>query len=292
MAVTNRGVRWRNRLRRQLWWLVAAPVLLIAAYAVVARQMMMLVPDYRQDLEALIEQRLGFPIVIDQLSGEMDGLTPRFEVRGLTLPDAEGEPSLRLDQVSVSVNILATLWHRQPHLRELRVRGVDLHLVRDPDGGIRLRGLEALRRQGDGDLAGTLRALYRQDHILVEDARFSLDWPGLPPLAASSLTLALTNDDGEHALSARVEARDRPFSVDARLRVDGDPLSLAELNARGYLDVHGERLQEWLPEARDWPLDLASLNGQVRAWGRIDNGRPSAGHVVRRHAAVRGRIPP
>jgi len=279
LAVTNRGVRWRNRLRRQLWWLVAAPVLLIAAYAVVARQMMMLVPDYRQDLEALIEQRLGFPIVIDQLSGEMDGLTPRFEVRGLTLPDAEGEPSLRLDQVSVNVNILATLWHRQPHLRELRVRGVDLHLVRDPDGGIRLRGLEALRRQGDGDLAGTLRALYRQDHILVEDARFSLDWPGLPPLAASSLTLALTNDDGEHALSARVEARDRPFSVDARLRVDGDPLSLAELNARGYLDVHGERLQEWLPEARDWPLDLASLNGQVRAWGRIDNGRPSAGQV-------------
>ncbi|QJX02152.1 hypothetical protein HML84_08725 [Alcanivorax sp. IO_7] len=43
--------------------------------------------------------------------------------------------------------------------------------------------------------------------------------------------------------------------------------------------MHGERLQEWLPEARDWPLDLASLNGQVRAWGRIENGRPSAGQV-------------
>ncbi|MFP1679654.1 YhdP family protein [Alloalcanivorax sp. C16-2] len=277
--MTNHGVRWRNRLRRQLWWLVAAPVLLIAAYAVVARQLMMLVPDYRQDLEALIEQRLGFPIVIDQLSGDMDGLTPRFQVRGLTLPDADGEPSLRLDQVSVSVNVLATLWHRQPYLRELRIQGVDVHLVRDPDGGIRLRGFEALHRDGDDNLADSLRTLYRQDRILVEDARFSLDWPGLPPLAASSLTLAMVNEGGEHALSARVEARDRPFSVDARLLVDGDPLSLAELNARGYLDVHGERLQEWLPEARDWPLDLAALNGQVRAWGRIENGAPRAGQV-------------
>ena len=279
MAVKNRGERWRNRLRRQLWWLVATPVLLIAAYAVVARQLMMLVPDYREDLEALVEQRLGFPLAIEQLSGEIDGLTPRFEARGLTLPAADGEPSLHLDQVSVSVNVLATLWHRKPYLRELRISGVDVHLVRDADGGIRLRGLEALRRKGNGNLEEGLRTLYQQDRILVEDARFSLDWPGLPPLAASSLTLAMVNEGGEHALSARVEARDRPFSVDARLLVDGDPVSLAELNARGYLEVHGERLQEWLPEARDWPLDLAALNGQVRAWGHIENGEPRTGQV-------------
>ena len=134
MAVTNRSARWRNTLRRQLWWLVAVPVLLLAAYVVVARQLMLLVPDYRQDLEALLEQRLGFPIEIEDLRGEMDGLSPRFQLRGLTLPDADGEPSLRLDQVAVSVKVLPTLWHRQPYLRELSVRGVDLHLVRGPDG--------------------------------------------------------------------------------------------------------------------------------------------------------------
>lgn len=278
MAVTNRSARWRNTLRRQLWWLVAVPVLLLAAYVVVARQLMLLVPDYRQDLEALLEQRLGFPIEIEDLRGEMDGLSPRFQVRGLTLPDADGEPSLRLDQVAVSVKVLPTLWHRQPYLRELSVRGVDLHLVRDPDGGIRLRGLEALRRDG-GDPRDTLRTLYRQDRILIDDARFSLDWPGLPPLAASSLTLAMVNDGDQHDLSVRVEARDRPFSVDARLSVEGEPLDLKQLDARGYLDVQGERLQEWLPEGRDWPLDLAALDGRVRAWGRVRGGEVSDGQV-------------
>ncbi|HCK27878.1 MAG TPA: TIGR02099 family protein, partial [Alcanivorax sp.] len=199
---------------------MAIPVLLLAAYVVVARQLMLLVPDYRQELEAVLEEHLGFAIVIEQLDGSMDGLTPRFEVRGLTLPHAEGEPALRLDQVSASVSILPTLFHRDLYLRELRIKGVDVHLVRGEDGGIRLRGLEALQDREQGDPADSLRALYRQQRILVEDARFSLDWPGLPPLAASSLTLAVDNSGDGHAVSVRVEARDRPFSVDARLRVD------------------------------------------------------------------------
>ncbi len=275
----NKSARWRSPLRGRLWWLVAIPVLLLAAYVVVARQLMLLVPDYRQELEAVLEEHLGFAIVIEQLDGSMDGLTPRFEVRGLTLPHAEDDSALRLDQVSASVAILPTLFHRALHLSELRIKGVDVHLIRGDEGGIRLRGLEALQEREQIDPADGLRALYRQQRILIEDARFSLDWPGLPPLAASSLTLAMDNSGGGHALSVRVEARDRPFSVDARLRVDGDPLSLAQLNARGYLDVSGERLHEWLPEARDWPLDLAALNGRVRAWTGITEGQLGSAQV-------------
>ena len=128
-------------------------MLLLAAYVVVARQLMLLVPDYRQELEAVLEEHLGFAIVIEQLDGSMDGLTPRFEVRGLTLPHAEGEPALRLDQVSASVSILPTLFHRDLYLRELRIKGVDVHLVRGEDGGIRLRGLEALQDREQGDPA-------------------------------------------------------------------------------------------------------------------------------------------
>lgn len=275
----NESPRWSSALRGRLWWLVAIPVLLLAAYVVVARQLMLLVPDYRHQLEAVIEERLGFAIVIEQLDGSMDGLTPRFEVHGLTLPHAQGEPALRLDQVSASVSILPTVLHRDLYLRELRIKGVDVHLVRGEDGGIRLRGLEMLQDRKQGDPADGLRALYRQQRILVEDARFSLDWPGLPPLAASSLTLAIDNSGDGHAVSLRVQARDRPFTVDARLRVDGDPLSLEQLNARGYLDVSGERLHQWLPEARDWPVDLAGLNGRVRAWTRIADGEVRSAQV-------------
>lgn len=273
------GARWANILHGRLWWLIAVPILLLAAYVVVARQLMLLVPDYRQDLQQLIQRQFGVAVHIDRLSGQMDGLIPEFRMQGLTLPAEKGHSALTLDSVRVSLEVLPTLLHRQLYLRELRIRGVDVKLVRDADGRIHLRGLDALREQRpqNGAAADLLRALYRQQRIVVENARFSLDWPGLPPLAASSLNLALVNDGDSHRLSIRVQARDRPFSVDARLRVQGNPLSWDQLNARGYLDVAGERLQEWLPQQRQWPLDISRLNGRVRLWARIEHGKPRDG---------------
>ncbi|ASK34935.1 TIGR02099 family protein [Alcanivorax sp. N3-2A] len=276
MAINNKTTRWLGLWRGRLWWLVAIPVLLLAAYVVVARQLMLLVPDYREQLETLVEERFGVAIQIEQLQGSMDGLWPRFQLRGLTLPATEGESPLTLERVELSVRVLPTLLYRKPYLRELLIDGVDVHLVRDEQGRIRLRGLEALQRQRqETALEDALRTLYHQQRIVIQNARFSLDWPGLPPLAASSLNLALLNDGDEHALSVRVQARDRPFSVDARLRVEGEPLALEQVNADGYLDVHGERLQEWLPTQRQWPLDVARLDGRVRLWTRIQQGRPS-----------------
>lgn len=268
--------RWNRILRGRLWWLVAIPVLLLATYVVVARQLMLLVPDYRQPLEELVSERLGAEIHIEQLHGRMDGLWPRFEMRGLTLPAVEGESPLTLGRVEVSVRVLPTLLHRQPYLRELLIDDVDVQLVRDSQGQIHLRGLEAFQqRQQKTDLKETLRTLYNQQRIVVQNARFSLDWPGLPPLAASSLNLALVNRGAEHTLSVRVQARDRPFAADARLRVTGNPLALEQLDARGYLDVEGERLQEWLPAERQWPLDVAELNGRVQLWASVADGRPT-----------------
>lgn len=275
MAIDNETARWTKALRGRLWWLVAIPVLLLAAYVVVARQLMLLVPDYREQLETLAEQRLGVAVRIDQLQGRMDGLWPRFELHGLTLSARDGESPLTLERVEFSVRVLPTLLHRQPYLRELLIDGVDVHLVRDQNGRIHLRGLEALQQRQKTSLKQTLRTLYHQQRVVVQNARFSLDWPGLPPLAASSLHLALVNRAGRHSLAVRVEARDRPFAVDARLQVDGDPLALDQLNARGYLNVRGERLQEWLPDQRDWPLDVAQMNGEVQLWGTIAEGRPT-----------------
>lgn len=273
------GARWANILHGRLWWLIAVPILLLAAYVVVARQLMLLVPDCRQDLQQLIRQQFGVAVHIQRLSGHMAGLIPEFRMQGLTLPAGKGHSALTLNSVQISLEVWPTLLHRQLYLRELRIEGVDVKLVRDADGRIHLRGLDALRpsKPQQGAPADLLRALYRQKRIVIRNARFSLDWPGLPPVAASSLNLALVNSGDDHRLSIRLEARDRPFSVDARLNVQGNPVRWDQLDAHGYLDVSGERLQEWLPPGRHWPLDVARLNGRVRLWARIEHGKPRDG---------------
>ncbi len=212
MASTH-SVRWR-RLFPSLWWTAAIVLLLMAAYVVVGRQLMLLVPDYRERLEVLFEERIQTPLTIAELNGTMSGLVPQFVARQIRLPAPEGEAPLVLDEVVLSIDVFRSLWHRDLVLEELSVRGVDLSLVRDEDGKIRLRGLDILG-QDDSDsrppLERILTLFYRQQLLSISDARLSLEWPGMPPLAASQLDATMTNTGGEHQLAVRVEARDRPL---------------------------------------------------------------------------------
>ena len=121
---------WRD----WLWWLVAIPLVLLAVYVVAMRQFMAVLPEYRTQLETLVAERFGTDIKIDRLEGEMEGLSPRIRLFGLSLPAVEGGSPLTLDRVDVSVRVLASLLTREPRLNELRVEGVDLHLVRDEQG--------------------------------------------------------------------------------------------------------------------------------------------------------------
>ncbi len=262
---------WRD----WLWWLVAIPLVLLAVYVVAMRQFMAVLPEYRTQLETLVAERFGTDIKIDRLEGEMEGLSPRIRLFGLSLPAVEGGSPLTLDRVDVSVRVLASLLTREPRLNELRVEGVDLHLVRDEQGRIHLRGLEAFEG-GEPQWDRWLSLLYHQYRIVIDDARFSLKWPDLPPLA-SSLRLALVNHGDQHRLAVKLEARDRPFSVDGRLRLDGNPLRWEQVNAGAYLSLDGERLEEWLPDTREWPLDLQNLQGKTQLWLEVRDGRPTSG---------------
>ena len=133
----HRHSRWR-RVLPLLWWSLAACLLLMACYVVVARQLMLLVPDYRGKLEALFEDRIQSPLEIAELEGHMDGLTPQFRVRQLRLPAPEGEAPLELDEVVLNVDVIRSLIHQDLALESLHIDGVALNLVRDADGKIPL----------------------------------------------------------------------------------------------------------------------------------------------------------
>ena len=119
-----------------------------------------------------------------------------LEVRGLTpCLHAEGEPALRLDQVSAGVDSAHFVPPANLHLRELRIKGVDLHLVRGEDGAHPpARPGSAAGPKEQGDPADGLRALYRRQRILVEDARFSLDCSPVPAAAGG---VSLTRKRGQ-----------------------------------------------------------------------------------------------
>jgi len=110
MAST-RSNRW-HRLYPSLWWLTVALLLLMAAYVVVGRQLMLLVPDYRERLEVLFEERIQTPLTIAELDGKMSGLVPQFVARQIRLPAPEGDTALELDEVVLGIDVFRSLLHR------------------------------------------------------------------------------------------------------------------------------------------------------------------------------------
>jgi uncharacterized protein (TIGR02099 family) len=275
MAST-RSNRW-HRLYPSLWWLTVALLLLMAAYVVVGRQLMLLVPDYRERLEVLFEERIQTPLTIAELDGKMSGLVPQFVARQIRLPAPEGDTALELDEVVLGIDVFRSLWHRDLVLRELRIHGVELNLVRGEDGSIRLRGLEALGSKDPEQrppLERILTLFYRQQLLAISDARLTLEWPGMPPLAASELDATLINRGDEHRLALNLEARDRPLSLQARIHLHGDAFSLEEVEADLYASLKGERLHEWLPEELGWPVQVAALDGRMKVWSTLKQGQP------------------
>ncbi|WP_231880530.1 hypothetical protein, partial [Alcanivorax sp. HI0083] len=89
----------------------------------------------------------------------------------------------------------------------------------------------------------------------------------------------MTNTGGEHRLALRVEARDRPLSLLAKIHLHDDAYALDEVDADIYTRFEGKRLHEWLPEIEKMPLDLGSLDASVALWGTLEGGEPISGQL-------------
>lgn len=230
-----------HRLRARLLVTVSVVVLLLAAWVVLGRQLMLRVPDYRQQLELLVEQRINTPLEIESMSGYMDGAVPVFVFENVRLPAHEGTAPLQIGRVELSVDVLASLASRNLRARQLLVRGIDLRLTMEKGGKVRLTGLEAL-----GSASGTQRKpplntlldlVYRQKRLVVEDARGELVLPDMPPVAVRDLAVAIVSSGSTHRLALRARHADKPVSMDVRVVVEGDPHTLSELKGDAYVHL-------------------------------------------------------
>ena len=279
LSATNRSLNWRQRVdiwRRRLWWLATLLILLVAVYVVVARELMGLVAGFRPQLEEMLEQRLGTPVTIVALEGRMEGLSPVFEMRGLRLePQDDALAPVHIRRSELTVDLLSSLVHRSLRARQLLVEGVRLAVVRQDDGRIVLRGLEALTRsEGTTDMRPLLELLYRQKRLVVNELDLTLEWPGTPSLQFPDVELALVSSGERHLFSARASSSTEPMELDLRLHMDRDAFQLSEVSGEGYARIEGGGFAPWLaPLLAQQPVSVSRLAGRMEIWGRLGRGQ-------------------
>lgn len=270
-----------HRLRARLLVTVSVVVLLLAAWVVLGRQLMLRVPEYRQQLELLVEQRINTPLEIESMSGYMDGAVPVFVFENVRLPAQGITAPLRIGRVELSVDVLASLASRNLRARQLLVSGIDLRLTMEQGGKVRLTGLEALGSGAGANaprkqpLNALLDLIYRQKRLVVEDARGELVLPDMPPVAVRDLAVAIVTSGSTHRLALRARHADKPVAIDMRVVVEGDPHTLADLNGDAYVHIDVAEADPWINAAlpADWKIN--TLRGDVEAWLSLDRGTVS-----------------
>jgi uncharacterized protein (TIGR02099 family) len=275
---TSRQLSWQRRLvarvQTRLWLAATLVLLLVAIYVVLGRQAMSLVPEFRSQLETTLEERLQTPLEIGTLRGEMDGMSPVFVLEDVRLPAPEGEAPLTIQHIALTVDVLPTLVQRDLRLRQLLVRGLDLHLSRNEQGQMRLKGLGAL---GGGETASgpprrLLDIIYRQNRLVLDETNLTLEWHGFPALKARDVEMALVNSGERHQLAARVVTDGGARSLDLRLALQGDAYRAGDVAGELYARLSGEGWQKWLAPKWSWPVEPEQVDGELALWSEIRAG--------------------
>ena len=264
---------WFSRLAIRLATvaLVAFAILLSLLRFVVLPQ----IENYRGDLEHALSAALHLPVLIGGVSGRMEGIRPRLELRNLTLKDASGRPALSLDHV-VGVVGWTSLLHWSPLFYLLEIDAPALAIRRDTQGNVYVAGLPLKEDISGPDLSTWL---LNQHAVTIRDAR--LTWTDerrkAAPLTLDHLNLQLEKSIVGHrfgftalppqALAAKIDLRGR-FSGDSVNEIDQWEGAL--YGQLAYVDLAA--WEAWV----DYPVELPRGRGAVTVWLDFKGSRPTA----------------
>lgn len=285
-VTAKRGPMWRwstHALRLVVATLLLVWSLLLLAWLALYWVILPHIDEWRPRIESVASRALGVPVRIGAIQMRSGGWVPAAELHDVVLFDSEGREALRLPRLAAALSVPALL-ALEFRFEQLLVEGARLEIRRDPQGRIRVGGLEMGGGVG-GDGGSAADWLFKQHEFVIRGA--TLLWIDeqrqAPPLELSDAVLVMRNGLRYHDL--RVDATPQAawgerFSVRARL---SQPLlsRAGDWRAwRGTLHADLPHVEvDLLRQYLDLPFELREGRGAVRAWLDVANGRPWAATV-------------
>ncbi len=295
-----RWLQWYARLANGVFWVVLGGWLFVLVlWAGVHGFIVPRIENLRPWLQEQASIALGHRVMIGSISARSRGWVPEIEVRDLQLTDANGQPSLVLDRVTLAVTPTSLL---QGEFSQITLHELDLDIRRDAQGRLWIGGLMMQDTEDD-----RLRQwVFDQWEWVVRNSRIrwideaqqrpAASWRHLEAVLRNGLRdhrlhidLTPETDWGER-LSVRGHFKQPLFSQQSglwdtwsgQLYVQASRLNLApwsELMPSGWPQLKGQGwARAWLEwrdgKLHDWTTDVAfkdlrvepRLNGASSAW--------------------------
>ncbi|WP_377703577.1 YhdP family protein [Pseudoduganella sp. UC29_71] len=235
------------------------------------------IDHYKGDIERLASRAVGNPVTIDRIYASWSGLSPSLFLGDVVLRDPQGREVLALPSVSATLSwwSVAAADVRFESLELIRPK---LDVRREADGKLYAAGVYIdLNKKGDGQGADWLLA---QREIVIREGQ--LDWTdklrGTPQVSLADVRLVLRNKWRRHQFGMTATppaALGGPLDVRADFAHPAFAARKSDVRAwQGelYADVREADLAAWKQHI-DYPFDLRSGMGSVRAWIKLDHAK-------------------
>jgi uncharacterized protein (TIGR02099 family) len=235
------------------------------------------IDHYKGDIERLASRAVGNPVTIDRIYASWSGLSPSLFLGDVVLRDQQGREVLALPSVSATLSwwSVAAADVRFESLELIRPK---LDVRREADGKLYAAGVYIdLNKKGDGQGADWLLA---QREIVIREGQ--LDWTdklrGTPQVSLADVRLVLRNKWRRHQFGMTATppaALGGPLDVRADFAHPAFAARKSDVRAwQGelYADVREADLAAWKQHI-DYPFDLRSGMGSVRAWIKLDHAK-------------------
>ena len=297
-ALPPRWVRVRWVARALLGLVAVAWSLLLIAWLTLHWGILPHIQQWREPIQRRASVALGVPVRIGQIEVRSGGWVPSFELRDVTLLDADQRPALRLPRVFAAISPRSLL-SLQVHFEQLLIDGPELEIKRDRTGRLFVAGFNVSGTDLDKNQGSDAADWFFAQHEFVIRAgalRWTDEQRDAAPLALTDVQLVVRNSLRHH--DVRVDATPPPewgdrFVVLGRFtqpllarRGDWQRWSGQAHADLPRADVHALRQHVTLP------FELNEGIGAVRGWMDLKDGEPIAATVDVALRAVTLRLGP
>lgn len=269
---------------RVLLWLVAtAWVLFGLTWFVLHGWIVPRIGEFRPRLEIEASKALGVPVRIGEITAHTQGMIPSFELRDVTLLDAQGREAVRLP-VMLGALSASSIWGLG--FEQLYIDKPELDIRRAADGKIYVGGLDVSQDRAGGQSAAA-DWFFSQTEFVIRDGtvRWTDEMRQAPPLALTQVDWVMRNARLRHLI--RLDATP-PAEWGDRFTVRGIfRQSLLSSNAGDFDAWTGQLFAEFgrvdASRIRQYVnmdtlgVELMRGNGALRAWADVNKGRITGG---------------
>ena len=234
----------------------------LAIYVSGGRLLLGALPKVQQDIEQLLSQRFSGEIRIGQISGAMEGFSPRLDLIDFVVLDSQTGAAISLPEASIRLNPWESLLSGAPRFDELTLIGPRVEW--SGESGKDSIVIPAELR----DFVSTFERLQVRDAHLIGE----VDRDGVPmTLESLRVDIDLARDRSRRILRISIDSPDGRL-VSAEGYGTGDPFELSQFSGELQGSLSGEGvsyLAQWLQ------LDLRA-EGQADFWFAVTGGQPTA----------------